>query len=27
VGFVLGLLMFSGLWLGAFWGVLRVLLR
>jgi glutathione S-transferase len=26
-GFVLGLLMFSGLWLGAFWGVLRVLLR
>ncbi len=26
-GFLLGMLMFSGLWLGAFWGVLRVLLR
>jgi glutathione S-transferase len=26
-GFLLGMLMFSGLWLGAFWGLLRVLLR
>jgi len=26
-GFLLGMLMFSGLWLGALWGVMRVLLR
>jgi glutathione S-transferase len=25
-GFLLGMLMFSGLWLGAFWGVMRMLL-
>jgi glutathione S-transferase len=25
-GFLLGMLIFSGLWLGAFWGVMRMLL-